>query len=420
MKKLFYLMSIIIFIMSMSVFINQVYAQSISMVIGKYECISNTGCDADHYCDIDTHKCVQLPVCEICPEPLVCSNGEYNLNGVCVACLNNKDCSSDKPLCDIDNQCVGCSTGSHWNGYDCITCPNDKKWDDKTASCVKCTEDSDCEEACNPETNTCQKCVAVDGLKPYWDGKSCVSCVEKDETTPAWNGETCVMCSEKNVNKPVWNDGACVSCAEKDETTPAWKDGACVSCATADSSKPYWNKRTKQCEVCPGTWDATTGICTKVCSANTDALICDDDEFCYFVTVYSKCPGHYGEGTCKKINDFKETAVVDNPQYIASSKPMNWYSAVRFCAKSKSGGVVPGLFSGGFGCPPSTGNNDYCITTEFVELKNEYAGKPVTYGYVWTSTTWSGNSCETYNINMNTGKVNREGAYHYDRYVACK
>ncbi len=108
---------------------NESMAQKLQLVIGKYDCTKNEDCTSDQHCDIDTHRCINyadrancptclepecpeitcpmVPACpdlseyiklDECPTLPTCLDGEYNLNGTCVKCISNSDCSGDTPV----------------------------------------------------------------------------------------------------------------------------------------------------------------------------------------------------------------------------------------------------------------------------------------------------------------------------------
>ena len=114
------------------------------LAVGQYECISNSTCGADEYCDIDSHTCKSFPtcpVCEVCPECptceicpecpdgwylhnsqcMECPVGFHSLNNNCVECLTYRDCTNAlKPYCSEENTCDPCPEGTAWKEPNCV------------------------------------------------------------------------------------------------------------------------------------------------------------------------------------------------------------------------------------------------------------------------------------------------------------
>ncbi len=205
-----------IFIISSCFFLSSASAQSISMVIGTYECTTNEKCGTNEYCDIDKHKCINkienCPICDecqICPEPTICSDysdyikpeecpksiecapEEHNLDGLCVKCVSNNDCSGNTSVCDNNTgECVECTTNSHCSETNpvcsdegkCTTCTNNNQCgngpcDKSSGKCVECLTDDDCPEMCNPITKKCiekeVKCRTNDDCASKGEGYYC-------------------------------------------------------------------------------------------------------------------------------------------------------------------------------------------------------------------------------------------------------
>lgn len=133
-------------------------AQHLKLILGEYNCTSNSQCAEDEYCDIDSHNCKSFvcppcvaneelckdtcdtlssacpscPECEECPE---CPDGWYRqdnkciqcpdklhfLNGKCVECLTYEDCTNaTKPYCTSSNECEPCPDGTKWKENKCV------------------------------------------------------------------------------------------------------------------------------------------------------------------------------------------------------------------------------------------------------------------------------------------------------------
>lgn len=115
--------------------------------------------------------------------------------------------------------------------------------------CVQCEDDSQCAQACNTATHTCQgctvdedcaatpdtpRCLAEDGL--------CVACLGGDDCaadTPVCSAHACVACTDSEGcggDSPICLDGLCVQCVGSEDCsgdTPICVDSACVQCAAA-------------------------------------------------------------------------------------------------------------------------------------------------------------------------------------------
>ncbi len=223
-----------------------VYAQSIKLAIGNYECTRNSDCD-NGYCDIDSHKCT---VCsggggsggddpgggsgggdgdpdeeKSCTTVTDCEVGWSVVNNVCKECTSDNECSGDKPRC-VSNQCVSCPTARPvWNGEYC-DCPDGEINLDGT--CVKCTSSKDCpsnKPVCNAVSHRCEACPTD---KPRWNGEHC-DCPNGEYFA---NGKCmklveCYTSGNCDYPKPVCNTetGMCERCPE---TSPEWYGGKCT------------------------------------------------------------------------------------------------------------------------------------------------------------------------------------------------
>ncbi len=203
-------------------------AQSMKLVIGQYECTSNSAC-TEGYCDIDTHKCVANPECKnqeckSCLDLSDCKIGWSVVNNVCKECTSDDECAGDKPRC-VSNQCVSCPTNRPvWNGEYC-DCPDGEINID--GLCVKCASSSDCptdKPMCNAISHKCEGCPAD---KPIWNGKEC-GCPDGEyyangkcmKLVECYTNENCLF------PKPICNTetGMCERCPE---TTPDWDGKKC-------------------------------------------------------------------------------------------------------------------------------------------------------------------------------------------------
>ncbi len=242
----------LLFVFSLCVFLcSGIYgnanAQSMKLVIGQYECVSNSGCSGGQYCDVDTHKCVQA--CSVCPScddvsntpdnpnlpgspdsSELCDNGYLKLNSRCVECVSSADCPTEKPYCNVDKrQCESCNDKyPHWNGAKCTCKSGLYNLDGK---CIQCISATDCpaeKPRCNKISFQCESCPS---------------------NAPVWNGKYCgCPTGEYSV------DGKCLPLVE------------CYTDQNCKYPKPVCNTTTGMCERCPDDspdWDASRGVCSK-------------------------------------------------------------------------------------------------------------------------------------------------------------
>ena len=209
--------------MVFSVFNTASYAQSLKLVLGTYECISNDACE-DGYCDIDTHVCkTYASVCPIteCPEITepVCQNGQHNVDGVCIECVSNTDCQqADKPWCDTTSlSCQACSADKpFWTGHYCEACPQGTI--QSNGSCV-----------CPPDKPyRVSTCINCESNQIFDSDKNTCRC---PDSLPNWNTNT-GMCVEACTLDRIWNT----------------MENVCQ----CPSGKPFWDPDIEQCVACTG------------------------------------------------------------------------------------------------------------------------------------------------------------------------
>lgn len=196
-----------------------------------------------------TQLCVQ------CRSGSDCGNvpgAPYCLNGSCVGCVTDGQCSEGQH-CGTGNKCMTCdATHGCQPGYFC----------DINGQCVQCESEADCSSQsggrthCQLSTNSCVVCRGSQdcgGETPYCapDGSGCYACVGNQNcASPDW------LCSQSADAK-----GNCVECDSLSD---------CV-----DSSKPYCvNHRCQACDQtggCPaGTvCDLAHGQCVE-CNGSLD------------------------------------------------------------------------------------------------------------------------------------------------------
>lgn len=205
------------------------YGQHLKLALGEYACVSNGDCN-DGYCDIDEHVCKTCPVCPALPE---CAVGQHQVDGACVECISNAECTdSSKPKCDIGSfSCQACPAGKpFWNGSECESCPSGTV--QSGDSCV-CPSD---------KPHRLATCIACDGNKEFVSEKNACEC---PADLPNWNTDT-EMCVEACPEGQIW-------------------DSSANSCFCSSES-PYWDSEAEQCITCPGT------------SLNEKCYICDSSQ----------------------------------------------------------------------------------------------------------------------------------------------
>lgn len=161
------------------------------------QCLNDSGCSAEKYCDKSTHACVDKPATGAAgPAEQACSpsaplkaNGcqdkdrrPFCLGGaVCVECRDDLDCQATLPghYC-LSGQCVECKTDRRC-GPNCLSCGEDRPFcvsGGAQPRCARCYQDSQCpgsecsrdQECTKPSTMTCASPT------PYAFGDRCVEC----------------------------------------------------------------------------------------------------------------------------------------------------------------------------------------------------------------------------------------------------
>ncbi len=265
-----FVFSSLIFLLLVSVIrIGQVYALEMKLIIGKYDCTTNTDC-LEGYCDIDEHVCKKYHVCEVCSEcpecicpecppekicpecPVLpeCPDTWHVLDGICIECVNSSDCSGIKPYCDTvqhictkdptkfpiieDEKCIECINNLHCSGNQvckegqCI-CSDGKIWDITSSTCVcplYTPIDADPETCMCPEgmevvNGKCvEKCPNVVGMTGYRDKYGQCLCDDTQGYVKISVDNTFCNCDVANnwFNKPD-NSGKCITCVQ---TTKQW------------------------------------------------------------------------------------------------------------------------------------------------------------------------------------------------------
>ncbi len=283
-----------LFMFFVIIFSTNTFAQSMKLVIGKYECTRNSDC-GNGYCDIASHKCT---VCSggnsggntggdsggdsggnsggngdnTCVSVADCKVGWSVVNNVCKECTSNDECTGDKPQC-VSNQCIACPTDKPvWNGKYCDCSDGEINLD---GTCMGCASSENCptnKPYCNPVSHRCETCptdkprwlkdhcdcaegyYSVNGeclkLRECFSNKNCSMpkpvcdldnglCNACPTTTPIWDGEKCVQClsnvdCKEYGHTPVCDltDNRCKSCANLDSTKPHFFNNKCVECGS--------------------------------------------------------------------------------------------------------------------------------------------------------------------------------------------
>ncbi len=144
---------------NMLILSNPTSAQGLELVIGHYDCTSNSQCNENQYCDIDSHVCIDKN-----PEP-ACNADLCNLDEICpvteptIVETCPDTCADDEYFSLSEKKCVK-------REANCNYVLEEK--------CIECLDDSDCAgKQCDLETHTCKdfiQCNPTSG-KVLVDGK---------------------------------------------------------------------------------------------------------------------------------------------------------------------------------------------------------------------------------------------------------
>ncbi len=138
-------------------------AQSIKLVIGKYDCFDDSEC-TNGYCDLQTHECIgchgdQIMVDKEC----VCPDGTYTYGNYCISCDEPNEVYNGFGRC-VCNEIAD----YHSIGGICQMCPDKQIWNGKNA-CI--CDDTQGYYFMNGD---CQQCPIE---RKYWNGTMCVPCL---------------------------------------------------------------------------------------------------------------------------------------------------------------------------------------------------------------------------------------------------
>lgn len=239
------------------------------------ECLSDTDCKADYYCDTDINRCTFCKFPKIWQDnACMCPDGTVEQNGKCVCVQADTELNEITGRCECilsEEKCAGVN----FNSEGCKCCPSSAPvyqnkqcrpcaqinadtpvWDSVRKQCVQCLQDSDCLSD-KPLCNASNVCAPCPDDKPFWNGAACVECLASGDC-PAGKPVcdlSSFVCTPCPIGYPLWDEtqGKCVAC---DSTVPFWSDklGKCVECLTnsdcTDVEKPLCNTDTGVCEPC--------------------------------------------------------------------------------------------------------------------------------------------------------------------------
>ncbi len=371
-----------------------VSAQSLKLVIGKYDCFEDSDCN-NGYCDINTHECVrcygdQIMINQEC----TCPEGTYTYGNSCIECdeqsevwngVNGCFCNEANDYHLINGICQLCPDKQIWNGQECI-CALTK-------------------EICSAGVDT-QNCLCCPAEKPIWNGKNCESC---GNDMYADNGICCpigqhnengiCVCGEKETmcnnsccrQNQTCQNGYCVGyCSHFDETI---NDNVCRLCNETNgliSNKE--NGTLCQVSFSPNTGTCLNGTCKIPCTTQSDCGGTPSSHYCHYVfseknaTNYSclKPAGHEGYCVSRNLETRSVLSLEKITNYRLSIRTMNAFDAENYCA---SWGMRQPKYND-FGCYYV--HRGVCYKPVLAELKGVY-GTP----YVWVGDTpVGGGNCQ--------------------------
>ena len=186
-----------------------------------------TGCTGHPDCPPDHPHCAANGECTACtgdesctarPTNPRCQLAAGNLQGQCVACLDNPDCPAATPKCTTNNTCI-----SECTNHDDCTDPARPQCTNNL--CTACTAD----EACTGRTEGTH-CVLTAGDSAVG---TCVACTAHDQCanpTPQCTNHECTKCTNSDACTGRTGTEIC------DSTDDATYGGKCVQCTGKDYS----------------------------------------------------------------------------------------------------------------------------------------------------------------------------------------
>ena len=227
----------------------------------------------------------------------VCRSGRCattgTLQGTCVACTENRQCSDDTPVCNLTTgQCVECTSSAACSG-------NTPVCDLSRSTCVKCDGDhgsstkspcgSDAAPFCflsGPEQGSCGKCASDASCSGHVgtvcdpSGGLCESGCQLDSDCPSgkWCNENEGMCRPKLANgTPLPNEPERVATCTAPIGRAICQSGVCDpvdgKCGLAPSDGPCDDS--DQCRI--GGCNSASKVCSSGCNSDAD---CTSSEYC--------------------------------------------------------------------------------------------------------------------------------------------
>lgn len=282
------------------IFFSSVMAKTLDIIVGGgmgegLECEQDSDCPSGQFCHQEQYYCVacNVPPYEWTGTACQCPEGTVEKDGkTCVECLIDTDCKEDY-YCDTDiNHCTYCKFPKIWQDNAC-RCPDGTSEQGGQCVCLQANMELDettgfCECVLNEE-----KCAGVN-----FNAKECLCC---PPSAPVYENEECRSCTQINPNTPIWDSAnkRCVQCLKDADctssdgiacdtntntcigcTTPLVWDAStrtCVECLKNQDCEANYtcNTSTKRCEPCPAPQTRPIGANECACPAGTIAPNCD-------------------------------------------------------------------------------------------------------------------------------------------------
>lgn len=230
--------------------------------------------------------CVQCPINSLPNNGVcVCSQGFYNISGVCATCpsgsyFNGTNCVSCGPNAvftgtgcqcqqgyyNISGQCTTCQPGQQWNGVSCVNpCANQPGtvWNGQQCVCSQ--------PGAVWNGQSCSAPIPSCGQGAYWNGQQCI-CTQPGTV---WNGQSCqpqvqpIQCGQN----AYWNGQQCV-CTQP---TDYWNGQMCVCASptqppTQCGPAAYWNGVNCICNIVGYQWTGTTCVLPQATNCGPNAV----------------------------------------------------------------------------------------------------------------------------------------------------
>ena len=270
---------------------------------------------------------------------------------------------------------------------------------------------------------------------------------DQPQDAPVCNEDTCPggTCNEEGVCEcpeadEHWTGTDCITCPAGTTWSETERDCVCSDgkylygnqCVTCDSSSGgTWDSTSKRCKCDNGIWDMEEGKCVDN-SCGTGETTCDEKQYCDTSSASWCINGkntNASKGTCKDIDvsNVEEKTINGKTYYLGTY--VDWWTAQRYCqalaANGKGHGLMVSLEE--LGCPAGTTGSgacadgalrkalygtckkgEDCCTEDMLCCDKDSDCTTFDSHYVWTSTTQGSNSCDAYDVNLDSGNV------HYD------